>query len=309
MGKTSLTPVDGATSDTGAPPIPPMKRTPAFAATNGMRYRRQELIKEIELATSSQLICCIGGAATAIRRDDVLFLSDLLHNIRRGEPIDLMLHTPGGDMDAAEKLVSMISGAAGTAPFRIIVPDFAKSAGTLMALGSNSVLMSDSSELGPIDPQVVSEERNGMVHLTAIQNYLDAYAECSAALKKEPGDTTAQAMLDKFDPTRLHHYSAAIKRARSLAEKLLGARMFQAGSGNVTAIAGQLMNTKQYLSHGQMIGYVEAQELGLRVDYLSPEDPVWQAYWQLYCYQRLEVGERFKLFESQYASLREDDAV
>lgn len=309
MGKTPVTVLEDATSDTGAPPIPPMRRTPAFAAQNGMRYRRQELIKEIEGATGSQLICCVGGTSTAIRRDDVLFLSDLLHNIDRGRPIDLLLHTPGGDMDAAEKLVSMISLAAGTAAFRIIVPDFAKSAGTLMALGSNSIVMSDSSELGPIDPQVVTEDRNGTVHLTAIQAYLDAFADFSAALKKDPQDPAAQAMLEKFDPARVHEYNAAIKRARSLAEKLLATRMFPAGSGNVTAIAGQLMNTKQYLSHGQMIGYVEAQTLGLRVDYMPPEDPLWQAYWQLYCYQRLEAEERFKIFESHYASLREDDAV
>ena len=307
MGKTSNPVADTATSDTGALPIPPMRRTPAFAAINGMRYRRQELIKEIERTTGRQLICCVGGTSTAIRRDDVVFLSDLLHNIRRGEAIDLMLHTPGGDMDAAEKLVSMISGAAGTAPFRIIVPDFAKSAGTLMALGSNSILMSDSSELGPIDPQVVSEEQNGTVHVTAIQNYLDAFDECSKALADDPTSTTAQAMFDKFEPARVHEYKAAIKRARSLAEKLLGGRMFQTVAGNITAIAGKLMDRKQYLSHGQMIGYVEAQELGLRVEYLAPDDPLWQAYWQLYCYQRLEVDERYKLFESHYASIREDD--
>lgn len=309
MGNGPLTAQDSPTSDTGNPPIPAMKRTPAFTAQNGMRYRRQELIQEIEVATGNQLICCVGGASTAIRRDDVLFLSDLLHNIRRGEPIDMLLHTPGGDMDAAEKLVSMISLAAGTANFRIIVPDFAKSAGTLMALGANTIVMSDSSELGPIDPQMVTEDRSGTVHLTAIQAYLDAFDEFSVAFKENPLDPAAQAMLEKFDPARIHQYKAAINRARSLAEKLLGARMLPAGSGNVTAIAGQLMNTKQYLSHGQMIGSVEAQALGLRVDYLTPDNALWQAYWQLYCFQRLEAEERFKLFESRYASLREDDAV
>lgn len=309
MGNAQLTPVDNATSDTGATPIPPMKRTPAFTAQNGMRYLRQELIKDIENATGNQLICCVGGSSTAIRRDDVIFLSDLLHNIRRGKSVDLVLHTPGGDMDAAEKLVSMISLAAGTAGFRIIVPDFAKSAGTLIALGSNSIVMSDSSELGPIDPQVITEERNGSVQLTAVQAHLDAYDEFSAAFKNDPQDVTAQAMLEKFDPARIYQYKAAINRARSLAEKLLGTRMFPAGSGNVTSIAGKLMDTKKYLSHGQMIGIVEAQELGLRVEYLPPDEALWQAYWQLYCYQRLETEERFKLFESRCASLREDDAI
>ncbi len=34
----------------------------------------------------------------------------------------------------------------------------------------------------------------------------------------------------------------------------------------------------------------------------------WASYWQLYCYQRLEVKDKFKLFESDFVSLVFDDA-
>jgi ClpP class serine protease len=46
-----------------------------------------------------------------------------------------MLHTGGGDIDAAEKLMAMIRKTVSTGGVRVIVPDSTKSAGTLMALG------------------------------------------------------------------------------------------------------------------------------------------------------------------------------
>lgn len=311
-GRAKQPPKRAVTQTPAAPAPVPSKspvRTPMFAATHAGRYQRQQLIKGIEKLTGSQLLCFLGGTSTAVRRDDVLFMADLLHNIERGKRIDLLLHTPGGDMDAAEKLVMMLHEAAGKAPLRIIVPDFAKSAGTLMALGANSIVMSDCSELGPIDPQIVSEDRNGTMNVTAIQNYLDAFADCSNAVNANPNDAASRQMLDKFDPPRIHQYRAAMARARSLAEKLLRMRMFQDGSGAWSSITSKLMDTKQYQSHSQMIGFEEARQLGLRVDYLCPDDPVWQGYWQLYCYQRLEVDEKYKLFESGWASLREHDPV
>lgn len=302
MGITNST-QDGVSDSGPEQPKIPNRRTPAFTAVHGLRYKRQELIGEINRRQKSQLICCVGGQATTIRREDIVFLRDLLHNIERGTPIDLMLHTPGGDVDAAEKFARMISEAAGTSNFRVIVPDYAKSAGTLIALGADSIVMSDSSELGPIDPQIVTVDRAGIVQVVAIQNHLEAFQEFSQKVNKDPDDHASRAMLDKFDPARIHQYRAAKERARALAEKLLSSRMCRDGDGRVTAIAGTLMDARRYPSHGQMIGYVEAEQIGLQVDYLSPSDPSWDAYWQLFCYQRVEVPERSKLFESNWASL------
>ena len=58
---------------------------------------------------------------------------------RRNRDLDLLLHTTGGSINAAEKLMGMMRNRVGTAKLRIIVPDFAKSAGTLMVLGADSV--------------------------------------------------------------------------------------------------------------------------------------------------------------------------
>ena len=285
-------------------------KTPAFQAMHASRYRRQDLIRSIEKQTGRQLICYVAGLHTMISRDDVVFLVDLLHNARRDDSMDLLLHTGGGDMDAAEKLISMVRNFVGTADLRVVIPDFAKSAGTLMALAADYIVMSDSSELGPIDPQIVLNDGNGNRMSTPIQSYLDAYQQHSAALAKNPNDITAQIMLQKFDPARLKVFEAARNRARIFAEDQLKLGMFRAPkSGNFTKIAGDLLDTTKWLSHGQMIGHQEAKDIGLTVEYVEPQDGLWQSYWQLYCYQRLEIKEKQKLFESDYASLIFDDGV
>jgi enoyl-CoA hydratase/carnithine racemase len=192
----------------------------------------------------------------------------------------------------------------------VVIPDFAKSAGTLMALAADFVVMSDSSELGPIDPQIVLNDGNGNHMSTPIQSYLDAYHEHSAALSKNPNDIAAQIMLQKFDPARLKVFEAARNRARVFAEDQLKLGMFRAPkTGNFTQIAADLLDTTKWLSHGQMIGHQEAKDIGLAVEYLDPENELWKDYWQLYCYQRVEIKEKQKLFESNFASLTFDDGA
>jgi len=283
-------------------------KTPAFQAMHSGRYRRQELICNIERKTGHQLICYVGGIQTTISRDDVLMLVDLLHNLEPNQKLDLLLHTPGGDMDAAEKLITMIRNKVGNEELRVIIPDFAKSSGTLMALGADCIVMSDSSELGPIDPQIVLDDGQGNRISTPIQSYLDAYAQYSATLAKDPNDVVAHIMMQKFDPARIKLFEAARLRARIFAEEQLRYGMFRAPKiGNITSIAGELLNTGKWLSHGQMIGHQEATDLGLSVQYLPPQHDIWQDFWQLYCYQRLEIKDKQKLFESRYASLPMED--
>lgn len=286
-------------------------KTPAFQAMNAARYKRQDMIRAIQQTTQRKLICYVAGQSAMISRDDVLFFVDLLHNIEHDAPLDLLLHTPGGDMDAAEKLITMVRNVVGGGTLRIIVPDYAKSAGTLMTLGADSIVMSDSSELGPIDPQISLADENGYQISYPIQSYLDAFAEHAATLAKDPTNATARIMLEKFDPARLKLFEAARQRARKFAEDQLKFGMFRLPksdrSGNYTDIVTTLLDTGRWLSHGQMIGQAEAKTIGLEVEYLEPRVEPWASYWQLYCYQRLEVKDKHKIFESEFVSLLFDD--
>ena len=234
-----------------------------------------------------------------IDSNDIMPFVDLLHNVQPNTDMDLLLHTQGGSIDAAEKLMQMLRGRVCMSDLRIIVPDSAKSAGTLMVLGADSVVMSDMSALGPIDPQI---------HLSGIwqsvQNYLDAYKEYEETLKADPNNIAAQIMLGKLDPTTLKVCKSAVDRARQAAEKLLRHGMFRNG-GNWTNTVSELLDTRRWLSHSQMISWDDARDpqIGLVVKYLAYCSEEWQNYWRIHCLQRLAVGEQQKLYESDYASL------
>ena len=274
-------------------------KTPLYQANAADRYHRQAVIKKIQDCTGRTLICFVSGNKCMIDDDDIMPFVDLLHNVQPNHDVDLLLHTKGGGVDAAEKLMGMLRSLVGTAKLRIIVPDFAKSAGTLMVLGADSVVMSDMSELGPIDPQA---PLFGIWQ--SVQNYLDAYKEHEKTLKADPNNIAAQIMLKKLDPATLKLCEVATDRARQAAEKLLKRGMFRNG-GNWSKTVSELLDTRRWLSHAQMISWEDAQDplIGLVVEYHAYHSQEWQHYWRIHCLQRLAVGEHQKLYESDYASL------
>ena len=95
-------------------------------------------------------------------------------------------------------------------------------------------------------------------------------------------------------------------RARQSAEYLLTRGMFRIRTdSNVTKTVEQLLDTKLWRSHSQMISWEQVHDLGigLTVDYVDPHLDSWQQYWKLYCLQRLAVEDNQKLYESDSVSL------
>ena len=283
-------------SESGPPQI---TKTPLFEAKNADRYQRQTLIRQIQDRTRRSLICYVSGSKCMIDANDTAPFVELLHNVPPNSNVDLLLHTKGGFVDAAEKLMSIMRSHVDTASLRIIVPDFAKSAGTLMVLGANSVVMSDMSELGPIDPQLWLFDR-----LQSAQNYLDAYHTHAAKLETDPGNIAAKIMLTKLDPVTITLCEVVKERARQAGESLLKRGMFRNG-GNWSLTVSELLDTTRWLSHGRPILWEDAgdPQIGLVVEHLAYHSDEWQDYWRLYCLQRLAVGDRQKLYESDYVSL------
>lgn len=279
------------------------EKTPMFSAINWQRYVRQALIEEIEKGGvdrgSPSILICYVGDQTQIERDDILGFVELLHNIPDGSAVDLMLHTSGGDVDAAEKLIGLVRKKVGdNAPLRVIVPDSAKSAGTLMALGANRIVMSDCSELGPIDPQIMLCDPNGNSARHSVLNYLRAYKQAGIDLANHPDNPTAQETFARFDPVLAKKFESIERRTRNVAENLL-----KRHGTAYTKIAAELMNIDQLPSHGQMITWEMAQDMGLEVEFLGMDDPLWRQYWSLYCHLRLAIKPGQRIFESALVSL------
>lgn len=78
-------------------------------------------------------------------------LYDQLRAMGPQPAIDLVLHTMGGDAEAPSRIVALLREYCDE--LAVLIPHRAHSAGTLLALGANEIVMTPLSILGPIDPQ------------------------------------------------------------------------------------------------------------------------------------------------------------
>src|SRR4051812_207602 len=82
-------------------------------------------------------------------------IEDTVDRPREEVEIDVWLESPGGDANSAYKLALMLRHVAGCV--RVVVPDYAKSAATLLALAGDEIYLAPGAELGPLDAQMPEE--------------------------------------------------------------------------------------------------------------------------------------------------------
>ena len=83
------------------------------------------------------------------------------------QPIDLILHTPGGLVLAAEQIATALSDHKGKVT--VFVPHYAMSGGTLIALAASEIIMDPNAVLGPVDPQIAGMPASSIVNLLQIK--------------------------------------------------------------------------------------------------------------------------------------------
>ena len=90
-----------------------------------------------------------------IADEDADMLEDVLRAaLGQEDELVLMINSPGGDLLAAERIVNICRSHSANGQYAVIVPKMAKSAATMISLGAREIMMSQTSELGPIDPQI-----------------------------------------------------------------------------------------------------------------------------------------------------------
>ena len=92
-----------------------------------------------------------------IMKEDINGLMSTVHGMNYTKPLTLIIHTPGGDTNAAETIVEYLRSK--FEYIETIVPTFAMSAGTMIALASNIIILGRQSQLGPIDPYIFYSNR------------------------------------------------------------------------------------------------------------------------------------------------------
>ena len=85
-----------------------------------------------------------------------------VHKLDRAKGLDLILHTPGGDIASTQSIVNYLQKMFDD-NIRAVVPQLAMSAGTVIACSCREILMGKQSNLGPIDPQVRGVPAYGVI--------------------------------------------------------------------------------------------------------------------------------------------------
>lgn len=284
-------------------PLEAPVQTPLFHSLEQARYVRQSQIRAIEERTGRRLICYVGGPGTSITSFDIPPFVDLLHDVEQGVDLDLLLHTPGGDVDQAERIVLMCRKRVGDRMFRVIVPDSAKSAGTLIAIAADEIVMGEPSELGPIDPQISIVTASGEPMTRPAQSILDGLKSIVDSAEQELSPAYFP-LLDKLDPALIDFCDKAIQRSEQFAKRFLEQYMLSDDPDKAAIVAADLNNAEKHLSHGAVIDADRAAGMGLKVRMLPPGHDLWEAVWRLYVDLRVALATPAqRIFEGRRASL------
>jgi hypothetical protein len=185
------------------------------------------------------------------------------------DELDLVLHSPGGDGEAAEQICAYLRTQ--FKHIRAIVPVYAMSAATMMALSADEVLMGAHSQMGPIDPQLTISTPAGprSASAQAIKDQFSmALAEC-----QDPKNLAAWTpILKDYSPGLLATCDHAAKRARQIVATALE-RYMLAGAEDPAKLAEEASewfgNAAEFLSHGRPVRRDEAREHGIIVNDLE----------------------------------------
>jgi hypothetical protein len=214
-----------------------------------------------------------GQAPISISYNDLLPINDQLANLG-GSALDLILETPGGSGEAAEDIVRALRTRYDD--LAVIVPGWAKSAGTIMVMAGDEILMEPASALGPIDAQIFWQ---GKVFSA------DALLEGLEKIKKEVEDTGSLnrayiPILQGLSPGELQSAENALKFAKILVTDWLARFKFKnwqqhsSTGASVTEdekrqraeeIAGQLCDHRRWLTHSRSIKLEDLEAMRLRI--------------------------------------------
>ncbi|MCG8400878.1 MAG: hypothetical protein MJA84_04700 [Firmicutes bacterium] len=254
------------------------------------RPQRMEIMQKIGQSRGSAVISYVTGdrenVSTRIAPDVVRILFRQLKMMGKRPQIDLFLYTRGGDVLTPWRLVNLFREF--TERFSVLVPFRAYSAGTLLCLGADEIVMGKMGELGPIDPSVVNafnpqDPGNPCarlpVNIEDVYSYMALIAEKMGIYNEEAMARAFLVLADKIHPLALGNVHRNWMLIRSLANKMLGLRRERLGVEQERNIVDYL--TEKLYAHNHMIPRREAvQEIGLPVVYANDEldDLMWELH-------------------------------
>lgn len=248
-------------------------------------------LDKLEAHVDDDILTMIGPIASGVEG----MIRALLEGLEdKRDSLLVILDTPGGVVEVVERIVRDMRHHYDEV--RFLIPDRAMSAGTILAMSGDAILMDYHSCLGPIDPQV---EKDGK--LIPALSYLAQYERLVDKANQGTLSTADMALLKKLDLAELHAFELARDLSIRLLEDWLASYKFKDWTETETRgktvteemrkkraaeIAEALNDHERWHTHGRGIGMETLQEdLQLKIDDYRDDpdlaDLVWNYFWFL----------------------------
>jgi hypothetical protein len=217
----------------------------------------------------------ISPRALSVDLGDVRGFMEACSNLDETE-LDLILHSPGGNPDAAESIMAYLRQR--FRHIRAVVPLAAMSAATMMALACDEILMGEHSQLGPVDPQITVETPEG-VRTAPAQAIKDQFERAQQDCSTDPSRLAAwMPLLRTLGPGLLAICDTAQQRTVDFVTRELQLHMFRRRRkrAELAAEAAEwFADHKFFMSHGRNVTRDDARKHRIIVRDLE-DDPVLQ---------------------------------
>lgn len=206
--------------------------------------------------------------------EEINAFMSVIYGMDWSKQLTLILHTPGGMTNATETIVSYLCNKFES--IEVIVPTFAMSAGTMISLASDRIVMGRQSQLGPIDPQM--QMAGSSISARAVVEQFDrAKQEILSDVK------TAHVwapILQSVGPALLQEAQNALEYSERMVARWLEQRMLQHtpdASLLAASTAAHFNDASLHKSHGRRIDRTEARAQGLTIEDLEADQKLQDA--------------------------------
>jgi Serine dehydrogenase proteinase len=217
----------------------------------------------------------LAGHWTAVTMEDLNGLMACFHGMDFGKGLTLILHTPGGDVAATQSVVSYIHSKFETV--ECIVPTYAMSAGTMIALSTSNIVMGRQSQLGPIDAQFQLQGGGQISAGAVVAQFKEATRDIGNDLNKAH---VWAPILQSLGPSLYQQAVYALDFGRSMVRRWLEERMFKGredAAEKAETAANYFNATDDHKLHGRRIDREEARSKDLSIEDLEANQELQEA--------------------------------
>lgn len=213
----------------------------------------------------------VPGGPLGINDGDINALMNAAKGLDPKKGLDLILHTPGGQVTATEAFVDYLHKIFGD-NIHCFIPQLAMSGGTMIACSCQKIYMGKQSSIGPIDPQFGGIPAHGVI---------EEYEFAKEEIRKDPSCIPLwQVIYNKINPSFILECQHAMELSEELVTNWLKQWMFKDdlnADKKAKKIVENLNDHNKTKSHGRHISATKAKEMGLIVEDLEADNELQDA--------------------------------